>query len=131
MLRHLEQSWAEPQPFSGERGPARQLACGDCANPEAEVTLAAREILRHVRAGGRYRDVAVLVRNLEGYHEPLQRVFSRYEIPFFLDRRESVSHHPLAELTRSALRTVALQWTARRLVRRAQDRAGAGVGEGD
>ena len=36
--------------------------------------------------------------------------FRRYEIPFFLDRRESVAHHPLAELTRSALRTVAFDW---------------------
>ena len=81
-----------------------------CLNPDAEVTLAAREILRHVRGGGRFRDVTVLVRKLESYHEPLQRILSRYGIPFFLDRRESVSHHPLAELTRSALRTVVMQW---------------------
>jgi ATP-dependent helicase/DNAse subunit B len=52
----------------------------------------------------------VLVRNLDGYHKPLARVFRRYGIPFFLDRRESVAHHPLAELTRSALRTVAFDW---------------------
>ncbi len=58
----------------------------------------------------RFRDCAVLVRNLDDYHKPLARVFRRYEIPFFLDRRESVAHHPLAELTRSALRTVAFDW---------------------
>ena len=58
----------------------------------------------------RFRDAAVLVRNLDGYHKPLERVFRRYGIPFFLDRRESVAHHPLAELTRSALRTVAFDW---------------------
>src|SRR5207247_7211116 len=81
-----------------------------CTNPEAEAILAAREIRRFVRAGGRFREAAVLVRNLEGYHDALQRVFSRFEIPFFLDRRESVSHHPLAELTRSALRLVAFDW---------------------
>src|SRR6185436_4913961 len=66
--------------------------------------------LRFVRAGGRYREATVLVRKLEGYQWAVQRVFSRYEIPFFLDRRESVSHHPLAELTRSALRTVQSGW---------------------
>ena len=53
--------------------------------------------------GNRFRDCAVLVRNLDSYHKPLARVFRRYGIPFFLDRRESVAHHPLAELTRSAL----------------------------
>jgi ATP-dependent helicase/nuclease subunit B len=72
--------------------------------------FAAREILRFVRDGGRFRDAAVLVRNLDDYHKPLARAFRRYTIPFFLDRRESVAHHPLAELTRSTLRTVAYNW---------------------
>ncbi|HEY1490709.1 MAG TPA: PD-(D/E)XK nuclease family protein, partial [Verrucomicrobiae bacterium] len=66
--------------------------------------------MKFIRAGNRFRDCAVLVRQLDGYHKPLARVFRRYEIPFFLDRRESVAHHPLAELTRNALRTVAFDW---------------------
>ena len=81
-----------------------------CADPAAEATLAAREILKFVRDGGRFRDVAVLVRQLNGYQKPLERAFRRYDIPFFLDRREGVAHHPLAELTRSALRTVTFDW---------------------
>ena len=72
-----------------------------CANPEAEAVFAAREILRFVRHGGRFRDAAVLVRDLDNYHKPLTRRFRRYGIPFFLDRRESAAHHPLAELTRT------------------------------
>ena len=119
VLRHLERFWAEPQPYANPAGlaPAASaealhaaIRVAVCVDPEAEATLAAHEILRHVRAGGRYREVTVLARKLAGYHEPLQRVFSRYQIPFFLDRRESVSHHPLAELTRSALRTLAYGW---------------------
>ncbi len=89
---------------------ARSLRLVPCPTPEAEATLAAHEILQHVRAGGRYRDGAVLVRSLDGYHDVLRRVFHRFNIPFFLDRREPVAHHPLAELTRSALRTVAFGW---------------------
>lgn len=114
VLRHMQRSWETPEPFRGTR--AEQSTLGDaiklrvCPNPEAEVTSAAREILRFVRSGGRYREVAVLVRNLEPYNHLFQRVFGRFDIPFFLDRRESVSHHPLAELTRSALRVVAFDW---------------------
>ena len=90
------------------RGPIQIF---QCANPEAEATLAAEEILRFVREdGGRFRDVAVLVRRLDNYHDALRRVFTRYEIPFFLDRREPLAHHPLAELTRYALRTIAFNW---------------------
>src|SRR5208282_2367880 len=106
-LRHLEQNWSQ---MPGSKSESSAISLVVCANPEAEAVLAARAILRFVRHGGRFRDTAVMVRNLDGYHQPLARVFRRYAIPFFLDRRESVTHHPLAELTRSALRTVALDW---------------------
>jgi ATP-dependent helicase/nuclease subunit B len=82
-----------------------------CANPQAEAEMAAHEILRQVREdGGRFRDCAVILRRWEGYHDVLRRVFRRYEIPFFMDRREPVAHHPAAELTRYALRTVTYGW---------------------
>ena len=118
ILDHLEHFWAEPQPYLAPQAKIQNpkskiedcLRLAVCVDPEGEAVLAAREILRHVRAGGRYRETAVLVRKLEGYQQVLQRVFARYEIPCFLDRRESVAHHPLAELTRSALRTVAFGW---------------------
>jgi ATP-dependent helicase/nuclease subunit B len=98
-------------PEAGAPVDAVRLAA--CANPEAEAVFAAREILKFVRddrASNRFRDAAVLVRSLDDYHKPLERAFRRYGIPFFLDRREFVAHHPLAELTRGALRTVAFDW---------------------
>ena len=111
VLAHLEKFWPEPRPLTHHASRiTTHLRAATCANPDAEATLAAREILRFVRDGGRFRDTAVILRTLEGYHEILQRVFARYDIPFFLDRRESVAHHPLAELTRSALRVAALDW---------------------
>jgi ATP-dependent helicase/nuclease subunit B len=110
-LAALETNWssstAQPSEISNLKF---QISIAACANPEAEAIFAAREILKFVRAGNRFRDCAVLVRNLENYHKPLARVFRRYEIPFFLDRRESVAHHALAELARSALRIVAFDW---------------------
>ena len=110
-LAHLEAHWASPVPFlSGDPAVPNSIHVLRSATPEGEVTFAAREILRHVRAGGRFRDVAVLLRQLEPYQDILRRVFTRYEIPFFLDRREPIAHHPLAELTRHAVRTVAFGW---------------------
>jgi ATP-dependent helicase/nuclease subunit B len=81
-----------------------------CPNPETEAVFAAREVSKFVRAGNRFRDCAVLVRNLDPCHKSLARTFRHYEIPFFLDRREGIAHHPVAELTRNALRTVAFDW---------------------
>ncbi|MDE3068740.1 MAG: PD-(D/E)XK nuclease family protein [Verrucomicrobiota bacterium] len=106
-LAWLEKSWF--QAVSSDR-PATSISVTACAQPEAEAVFAAREVLKFVRAGNRFRDCGVMVRDLENYHRPLARVFRRYQIPFFLDRREGVAHHPLAELTRSALRTAAFDW---------------------
>lgn len=106
MLRHLEARWAAPIAFEGECH-SRQIRVVKCADLEAEAVFTAREILKFVRAGGRFRETAVLVRSLDGSHATLRRVFHRYGIKFFVDRREAVAHHPLAELTRGALRTLA------------------------
>ena len=109
-LAHLEARWGTPSPFSDSAPENRSLRVLRVDTPEAEVTFAAREIVRHVRAGGRFRDLAVLMRHLDPYQDILRRVFAHYEIPFFLDRREPIAHHPLAELTRHAVRTITFGW---------------------
>ena len=106
VLEHLEKYWAEPRPFQKNQQALRLMSCID---REAEAVVAAREILGFVRAG-EYRDISVLLRHFEPYHQLIQKIFSRYQIPFFLDRREMIAHHPLAELTRSAIRLVAFEW---------------------
>jgi ATP-dependent helicase/nuclease subunit B len=116
VLQRLEARWQSgagvppAKTRADETSALHSIRIAVCSNPDVEAARAAREIRRFVRNGGRFRDAAVLVRNLDGYHKPLARVFRRCGIPFFLDRRESVAHHPLAELTRSSLRTVTFDW---------------------
>jgi ATP-dependent helicase/nuclease subunit B len=106
-IAHIERHWGHGASFPDAPAATHIVRC---VTPEDEVTFAAREICRHVRGGGRHRDVSVLVRRLEPYQDIVRRVFARYEIPCFIDRRESIAHHPLAELTRFTLRTVAFGW---------------------
>jgi len=107
VFEHLEQYWAEPRPFQKNQQALRLVSCID---RESEVVVAVREILGFVRAGGRYRETSVLLRHFDPYNQLIRKIFSRYQIPFFLDRREIIAHHPLAELTRSAIRVVAYEW---------------------
>ena len=100
MGRNMEQAG----PGSGVGGDPRIYLCQD---PHGEAELAAREIRRHVRDGGRYREVAVLARSLEEYGAVFQRVFRQHGIPCFLDHRHGLRHHPLVELTRTAMRIAA------------------------
>ena len=108
-LSDLERSWTSSASCATAPGTSVQVV--QAADPEGEAIFAAREIVKHVRQGGRYRDTALLLRDFQNdYPHVLRRVFPRYGIPFFLDHREGVAHHPLAELTRGALRTLAYNW---------------------
>ena len=93
-----------------------------CANPEAEAVFAAREILKFVRAGNRFRDCAVLVRKLDGYHKPLARDISPLRNPVFSrpPRIRRASPARRTDPQRASHRRIRL--AAGRLVRRAQSR---------
>lgn len=108
LFSHLERNWARPIGLSNMDCSALKVVT--CTNFEGEVINCAREVVRYVRMGGRYRDVAVILRDFNASTETIPRILRRYGIPHFLDRRESVSHHPLAELTRGALRALVLGW---------------------
>ncbi|MBX3745645.1 MAG: PD-(D/E)XK nuclease family protein [Verrucomicrobiae bacterium] len=112
ILAHLASAWTRPQaPPSPPEEDRTGILPVECADPEAEALLAVRLIHRHVRQeGGRYRDISVILRRMDGYADVLQRAFRRHGIPFFADHREPMSHHPVAELTRAALHMAAGAW---------------------
>ncbi|MBI1178506.1 hypothetical protein GC207_13815 [bacterium] len=111
IIEQLEANWTAGKSSSANADAvSMSLQLVECATPEQEATFAAREILRFVQAGNRFRDCAVLLRQMDTHYADLRRAFTRYEIPFFLDRRESVAHHPLVEFTSGALHTVLFHW---------------------
>lgn len=68
-----------------------------------EARSAARAIVDLTRRESnpmRYRDVAILVRSLDPYHDLLSAELRRHGIPFFIDRRRPTHHHPLVRLIR-------------------------------
>ncbi len=81
------------------------------SNRRAEVEACAREMMRLVRDDGyRWRDFAVLLRDMEPYNELIKSVFQDFGIPVFLDRKRNVLHHPLVELIRSVLEIAEKNW---------------------
>ncbi|HVS72123.1 MAG TPA: PD-(D/E)XK nuclease family protein [Phycisphaerae bacterium] len=77
------------------------------SDPETEVRAAAQTIReRALSAALRYRNIALIVPRLDGpsgYGDAVRRIFAQHDIPFFIDQRRSVSHHPLVELLRAAV----------------------------
>ncbi|HEY8346162.1 MAG TPA: helicase-exonuclease AddAB subunit AddB [Symbiobacteriaceae bacterium] len=98
-----------PPPWTG--GAPRSVTLVEAQNRREEVDAAAREVLRLVREEGlRYREIAVVARNLDAYGDLTAAVFAAYGIPAFVDRRRTVAHHPLVELLRAALEVVTQNW---------------------
>ncbi|HOA70762.1 MAG: helicase-exonuclease AddAB subunit AddB [Bacillota bacterium] len=94
--------WRAFEPLCDETNPGG-VCLVSAVNLQAEVEFVAREILRLVREEGlRFRDITVELRNLETYKHLIEMVFTRHGIPYFLDLKSSLAHHPLAELIRSA-----------------------------
>ena len=56
--------------------------------------------------GLRYRDVAVITGDLNGYGKEIAHQFEQNHIPYFMDDKKSILDNPLVELIRSALDTV-------------------------
>ncbi len=81
------------------------------ANRRAEMEGIAREIRRLVRTNNyRYLDFAILVRNGQDYQDVMETVFFDYEIPYFIDQKRPMFHHPLIELIRSSLEIINSNW---------------------
>lgn len=72
-----------------------------------ELDQVAREICHLVREEGlRYRELAVISGDMAGYEPMVRKVFSRYDIPYFIDTKNNMLGHPLVSYLRGALEII-------------------------
>ncbi len=73
-------------------------------NPTEEIRLVYKKIVSLIKDRGyRYRDIAILTGDLEGYRHPVERILTKHDIPFFIDRTEPVLLNPFIEYIRAFL----------------------------
>lgn len=101
-MQHLYQClFREAEPFMKV---PENLAVLAAENVYQEAEAAARAIRYLVDfCGYRYREIALICREIIDYQHLLIETFDRYRIPASLDRRESVQTQPLCRLILSAL----------------------------
>jgi ATP-dependent helicase/nuclease subunit B len=108
-LAHLEEAF-ESRPAEVYRESAA-ITLSSAVNRRAEIEGIARKILSLVRdANYRFRDIAIMTRNIENYHELMKTIFKDYHIPIFLDTKRTMLHHPVIELIRSSLEVIKGNW---------------------
>jgi len=102
-LSHLERN-LEAYPYKTFREKTKDISLFSSVNAFSEVEAAASDIIRLCRDKGlRYRDIAVLVSNLEAYEGLIEAVFEEYGIPCFIDRKIDIIKHPLVRMLLSML----------------------------
>lgn len=60
-----------------------------------EIEQVAKAIRSKLHNGYRYKDILVLLGDVDSYYLHIKTIFDKYQIPFNLSKPESMSHHPL------------------------------------
>jgi ATP-dependent helicase/nuclease subunit B len=82
----------------------------EAPDKRAEVEIAARRIGDWVASGWRWRDIAVLTRQVSEYHDLIEAIFSEHGIPYFVDQRRTAAHHPAIQFLRAVVEAAAEPW---------------------
>ncbi|MGT2895350.1 ATP-dependent nuclease subunit B [Streptococcus entericus] len=77
-----------------------------------ELELVAQSIRQKLDEGYRYKDMLVLLGDVEAYQLQLGQVFSTYAIPYYLGQAESMADHPLVHVVDSLERLYRYQFRA-------------------
>ena len=110
-LSHLEKN-LNAWPYKAYPDKTRDISLFSSTNLFSEVEAAARDIIRLTRdVNLRYRDIALVARNLERYERIIEVIFEEYGIPCFIDRKVDISNHPLVRLILSMLDIFNENWS--------------------
>lgn len=81
-------------------------------NQYSEIEEVARKIVKLVRSGKyRYRDIAVITKNIDTYSNLCKAIFKEYNIPVYIDEKRDLSQNILVKYLISILDIFARNWT--------------------
>lgn len=122
-LARIEAAFASPPGAADRRSiaaPSGEVQIVTCDTHREELRAAARDILGRMAAADgrlRFRDFAVITRDIEPLAETIVEVFDEFAIPFFLDRRRPLRAHPLHRLVEALFDVALRDWPAESLAR--------------
>lgn len=110
-LRCLETHlWSEPSPAFD--APPDGLAVVACPDPFAQAEAVCSEVLRRVRAGSRYRDIAVTMRTTDGQSELIAGMLAVHGVPTFVSVKKPVVTEPFFSFLLASLDVVCTDFSA-------------------
>lgn len=94
---HIRKYAFEPESFHKALGMGisrGQLCVAEATDEDEECGFIASQILKCVKEDGvRYRDISVMLPDINGVQPALERAFGEYGVPMYVDRRYPLSSH--------------------------------------
>lgn len=110
-LNHLERNFFS-FPYKPYKEKTENIKIFKAMNMYSEVQSTAKEIIKLCRDKKlRFKEVAVITRDLQSYEKLVQVIFSEYDIPHFIDRRRDINSNPLIILLNSVLEIFTKNWS--------------------
>lgn len=110
-LNHLEKHFFS-FPYKPFKEKTENIAIFKALNMYSEIQNVAREIIKLCRDNElRFKEIAVITRDLQSYEKLIQVIFSEYDIPHFIDRRRDINSNPLIILLNSVLEIFTKNWS--------------------
>lgn len=82
------------------------------ANPYSEIEHVASKIIENVREDGyRYKDIGIITKNIDTYSGLIKAIFTKYDIPVYIDEKKDLSQNILIKYIISLLDVFAKNWS--------------------
>lgn len=83
---------------------AKHITIRQTTTQSQEIESVAKAIRHHLYEGRRYKDIQVLVGDMESYADQIKPLFDKYEIPYYIAHPQSMKEHPLMAVVDSLWR---------------------------
>ncbi|MGL5379397.1 helicase-exonuclease AddAB subunit AddB [Clostridium sp.] len=110
-LKHIENHFFT-YPFKEYKGENKDVRIYRANNSYDEIETIAKDILKLVRDKDyRFRDIAIVCRNVDNYEKITSVIFNEFKVPYFIDKKREVLSNPLVILIISALEILTSNWS--------------------
>lgn len=110
-LLHLEQNLYKV-PYSEYKDKIEHIELFLANNQYSEVENIAKEIEKKVRDQGyRYKDISIITKNIDTYSGLIKAIFSKYEIPVFIDEKKDLNQNILVKFILALIEIFTKNWS--------------------
>ncbi len=111
-LRHLSENMNQQQSTKYEEK-VENLSLFLAQNPYEEIEEIAKKITQLVRNEKmRYKEIAIITKEIDGYASLVRAIFSKYQIPVFIDEKRDVSQNIIIQYVLAILEVISKNFTS-------------------